>query len=221
MPDRRTFLTNPDDFTDVSRGNPLPHTLTGEALDKARLTADTWRLEIEAEGAAKIDHPKKLDCRHRARFARPACPRPEARRQVLEGHAMQQHRPAAGPGAVGGRAPAQRSSHRRENARCPPGLLLGLSQQRPQADVPIVAGDQPGARHAAGRIAPVHRLSAQRPADPARARRAGAHAHPLGPRLQVRQMAPAHHAHQRLPRQRHLRPSEQRPRVLSEDRRVH
>ena len=59
--DRATFLTHPDDFTDVSRGNPLPHTLKGEALVKARLTPETWRLEIEAEGKAKIDHPTKLD----------------------------------------------------------------------------------------------------------------------------------------------------------------
>src|SRR5947209_2570449 len=27
MPDRRPFLTDPDDFTDVSRGQPIPHTL--------------------------------------------------------------------------------------------------------------------------------------------------------------------------------------------------
>ena len=61
MSEQRKFLTNPDKFTDVSRGNPVPHKLTGEALRKARLTADTWRLEIESEGTAKIDHPKKLD----------------------------------------------------------------------------------------------------------------------------------------------------------------
>ena len=148
MPDRRTFLTDPDDFTDVSRGNPQPHTLTGEALVKARLTAETWRLEIEAEGEAKIDHPKKLDAGTALDLPGLLALGTEARRQVLEGDAMQQHRPAAGPGAVGGRAAARGPAHRRENARRPPGLLLGLSQQRPQADVPVVAGDQPGARYA-------------------------------------------------------------------------
>ena len=43
------LLTKADDFTDVSRGNPKPHTLTGDALVQARLTAETWRLEIVAD----------------------------------------------------------------------------------------------------------------------------------------------------------------------------
>ena len=43
------LLTKADDFTDVSRGNPKPHTLTGDALVQARLTAETWRLEITAD----------------------------------------------------------------------------------------------------------------------------------------------------------------------------
>ncbi len=60
MPEDRKFLTAADDFTDVSRGSPVPHTLMGEALDKARLTAGTWRLEIEAESGAKLEHPRRL-----------------------------------------------------------------------------------------------------------------------------------------------------------------
>jgi DMSO/TMAO reductase YedYZ molybdopterin-dependent catalytic subunit len=60
MPDHRSFLTPPDQFADVSRGNPLPHTLRGDALVKARLTADTWRLEVEAEGKAKLEKPRRL-----------------------------------------------------------------------------------------------------------------------------------------------------------------
>ncbi len=40
------LLTKADDFNDVSRGNPKPHSLTGDALTQARLTAETWRLEI-------------------------------------------------------------------------------------------------------------------------------------------------------------------------------
>ncbi|MCO6457351.1 MAG: molybdopterin-dependent oxidoreductase [Pirellulaceae bacterium] len=43
------FLTPAEDFYTVARGNPKPHTLTGDALADARLTADTWRLEIEAD----------------------------------------------------------------------------------------------------------------------------------------------------------------------------
>ena len=46
---RRSFLTPADDFEDVSRGTPKPHTLTGEALRQAKLTPDTWSLEIRAD----------------------------------------------------------------------------------------------------------------------------------------------------------------------------
>jgi len=49
----RPFLTSASDFADVSRGNPNPQTLRGEALVQARLTPDTWRLEITAD-----DEPK-------------------------------------------------------------------------------------------------------------------------------------------------------------------
>jgi DMSO/TMAO reductase YedYZ molybdopterin-dependent catalytic subunit len=43
------LLTAADDFYDVSRGTPKPHTLTGAALVQARLTPETWRLEIVAD----------------------------------------------------------------------------------------------------------------------------------------------------------------------------
>lgn len=42
------------------RGNPPPHTLKGEDLVKARLTPETWRLEIVGDGS-KIEKPRKLD----------------------------------------------------------------------------------------------------------------------------------------------------------------
>lgn len=45
----RPLLTPADKFEDVSRGNPKPFTLTGDALLKARLTSETWRLEITAD----------------------------------------------------------------------------------------------------------------------------------------------------------------------------
>jgi hypothetical protein len=51
----RPFLTPDKDFGDVSRGNPIPHKLRGEALVKARLTPETWRLEIVAEGGASVE----------------------------------------------------------------------------------------------------------------------------------------------------------------------
>ena len=43
------FLTPADKFEDVSRGSPKPFTLTGEALLQARLTPDTWRLEVTSD----------------------------------------------------------------------------------------------------------------------------------------------------------------------------
>jgi DMSO/TMAO reductase YedYZ molybdopterin-dependent catalytic subunit len=60
-PPEPKFLTEPDNFTDVSRGNPKPHTLKGEALVKARLTPETWRLEIVSDGSAQIEKPHKLE----------------------------------------------------------------------------------------------------------------------------------------------------------------
>ncbi len=48
-PKLRPLLTKAEDFYDVSRGNPKPHTLTGDALVQARLTPETWRLEIVAD----------------------------------------------------------------------------------------------------------------------------------------------------------------------------
>jgi DMSO/TMAO reductase YedYZ molybdopterin-dependent catalytic subunit len=59
-PTQRSYLTNPPSFVDVSRGNPRPHTLKGEALVQARLTRDTWRLEIVSDGTADIATPRTM-----------------------------------------------------------------------------------------------------------------------------------------------------------------
>jgi DMSO/TMAO reductase YedYZ molybdopterin-dependent catalytic subunit len=56
----RTFLTNPEQFRDVSRGDPRPHTLRGEALVRARLTRETWRLEIVSDGSTEIQTPRTM-----------------------------------------------------------------------------------------------------------------------------------------------------------------
>jgi len=57
----RPFLTPAKDFNDVSRGDPVPHTLKGDALVKARLTPETWRLEIAAAEKVTIGQPVALD----------------------------------------------------------------------------------------------------------------------------------------------------------------
>jgi DMSO/TMAO reductase YedYZ molybdopterin-dependent catalytic subunit len=56
------FLTPAADFQDVSRGNPKPFTLTGDALIRARLTPETWRLEIarDAFTDAVVKEPAQL-----------------------------------------------------------------------------------------------------------------------------------------------------------------
>ena len=46
-------LTPAGDFYTVARGNPKPHTLTGQALADARMTPETWRLEITADPFVK------------------------------------------------------------------------------------------------------------------------------------------------------------------------
>jgi DMSO/TMAO reductase YedYZ molybdopterin-dependent catalytic subunit len=55
------FLTNQEAFQDVSRGNPQPHRLRGEALVKARLTPETWRLEIVSDGSTTVAKPRRLE----------------------------------------------------------------------------------------------------------------------------------------------------------------
>ncbi len=69
MGTERAFLTTPAQFRDVSRGNPRPHTLKGDDLVRARLTPQTWRLEIVAEGGCTIGTPLTLEKRNAIDFA--------------------------------------------------------------------------------------------------------------------------------------------------------
>lgn len=57
----KPFLTKASEFVDVSRGNPKPSSLKGEALVNARLTADSWRLEIVSDGSADVSKPLTLE----------------------------------------------------------------------------------------------------------------------------------------------------------------
>ena len=43
-----------------ARGDPSPHSLQGEDLVNARLTPESWRLEIVSDGS-KVEKPRKLD----------------------------------------------------------------------------------------------------------------------------------------------------------------
>lgn len=59
--DDRKFLTDSEAFTDVSRGNPRPHTLKGDDLVKARMTPESWRLEIVSDGSTQIEKPLRIE----------------------------------------------------------------------------------------------------------------------------------------------------------------
>lgn len=50
------FFTPADDFRDVSRGKPLPHSLPDDKKKEVGLTRETWRLEV----ASDPEHPSKL-----------------------------------------------------------------------------------------------------------------------------------------------------------------
>ncbi len=64
------FLTPAEEFYDVSRGKPKPYSLTGKALKAARLTPESWRLEISpdtsvdpptVEFPATVEHPLTIE----------------------------------------------------------------------------------------------------------------------------------------------------------------
>lgn len=64
----RSFLTEPERFRDVSRGNPRPHSLRGEAAVQARLTQESWRLEIVGEAGARVETPRTLEAKNAITF---------------------------------------------------------------------------------------------------------------------------------------------------------
>ena len=50
------YFTSPEDFRDVSRGKPLPHSLPADKKREVGLTRETWKLEVVGDP----DHPPKL-----------------------------------------------------------------------------------------------------------------------------------------------------------------
>ena len=53
------YFTSQDKFRDVSRGKPLPHSLSEEKRRKAGLTRETWKLEVlsDPDNPSTIRHP--------------------------------------------------------------------------------------------------------------------------------------------------------------------
>src|SRR5216117_3102051 len=80
------YFTPPEKFRDVSRGKPLPHTLSDEKKRAVGLTRETWKLEVisDPDKPAKIRSPltkkdgtaldfaglMKLGEKHAVRFAK-------------------------------------------------------------------------------------------------------------------------------------------------------
>jgi hypothetical protein len=67
-----SYFTPQEKFQEVSRGKPLPHSLSDERKQAAGLTRETWKLEVIFDP----DHPAKL-CR---RFTELGGPPNRARR---------------------------------------------------------------------------------------------------------------------------------------------
>jgi DMSO/TMAO reductase YedYZ molybdopterin-dependent catalytic subunit len=55
-----SFFTPPDKFNDVSRGNPLPHSLSDEKKREVGLTRETWRLEILSDPENPVGVRKQM-----------------------------------------------------------------------------------------------------------------------------------------------------------------
>ena len=51
-----SFMTPLDKFRDVSRGSPVPHSLSDEKRSEVGLTRETWRLEVTSDP----DHPTRM-----------------------------------------------------------------------------------------------------------------------------------------------------------------
>lgn len=51
-----SYMTKQDDFRDVSRGKPKPHSLSNQQMAEVGLTRDTWQLEVDVDA----DHPAKI-----------------------------------------------------------------------------------------------------------------------------------------------------------------
>src|SRR5881628_3302095 len=53
------YFTPQEKFRDVSRGKPLPHSLSEDKKRKAGLTRETWKLEVvsDPDNPASIRHP--------------------------------------------------------------------------------------------------------------------------------------------------------------------
>ena len=178
-PPPRTYLTNPPGFVDVSRGNPRPHTLKGDALVAARLTPETWRLEIVSDGTTEIATPLTIDKGNAIDLATLEKLGQQHGRKFLKAMQCLNIAQPLGQGLWEG-VPLRevlKLVGRINNIRRI--YYWGFHNNDPkqifQSSLSYTqAMDRPRRSWAVGRV------SAQRAADLARTRRAGAHGHPVG-----------------------------------------
>ena len=196
---RRTQLFDPVPRRSATSAAAIrPHTLKGDALVQARLTPETWRLEIVSDGATTI-----ADAAHAGRQATPStCPRwKRSGRQhgVKFLKAMQCLNIAQplGQGLWEG-VPLRevlKLAGRVNNIRRV--YYWGFHNNDPKQLFQSSLSYTQVMETPPWDLRSVRRLSPQRPADLAPARRPGAHGRPVGARLQVDQVAAAHRPDQR------------------------
>ena len=191
-----SFFTPQEDFRDVSRGKPLPHSLPEEKKGEVGLTRETWKLEVisDPDNPAKLGRELTKEDGTALDFA--------GLLQLGEKHAVRFAKVMTclnigcplGMGIWEG-VPLREVLWLTQAARRrAPRVLLRLSQRRSQAAVSKLAAGGPRAgrplRSAAGHSV----LQAQRPVARQPTRRAGARRGAGGVRLQVDQMAVARRA---------------------------
>ena len=142
-----TWLTLPDKFRDVSRGNPIPHTLPEETRQQVGLTRETWRLEVISDP----DHPTRL--RKPMSKADDTALNFAGLMKLAETKAVRFAKVMTclnigcplGAGVWGGRAAAGSAVADAAERESAPRVLLRLSQRRSGADVPKFAAGRPRA----------------------------------------------------------------------------
>ena len=97
------YFTPPEKFRDVSRGNPLPHSLSEAKKREVGMTRESWNLEVvsDPEHPAKLLETPHTQRQFGARLSCVAQARGEARRPLSQGDDLPQHRLSAGHGPVG------------------------------------------------------------------------------------------------------------------------
>ena len=132
-----TWLTRPDDFRDVSRGKPLPHSLSEEKRKEVGLTRETWQLEVLSDSDNPSRLRKQLSKEDGTAFDFQDLMQMAKEKAVLfpKNHDVPQHRLPAREWHLGGRTTSRHSMADAAARESSTRFLSRLSQRRPEADV--------------------------------------------------------------------------------------